>query len=265
MKEFWRATGILFLAHLRRTFLSKRALVSAGLCCLPVACSVLVATVSRFEGPPPFDAVLHLGWLLQVPILVLVSLVLGSAVVAEEIEDRTITYLFTRPIPRASIVVGRYLAALVLVVVLLGTSCALVLKLLGGLQGPEGQHVEIPDGFRTRIFLSVLLGGAVYSAVFAALGSLVKRPVLVGLGYSFVVEALLGNLPGSNQKLTIFYYLKSFLLGGNPELLKYFEESLAVQPLLPTFTALRTLALILVLGLALGAWRLTKREYVLAA
>jgi ABC-type transport system involved in multi-copper enzyme maturation permease subunit len=31
----------------------------------------------------------------------LLALILGASVVAEEIEDRTLTYLFTRPVPRA--------------------------------------------------------------------------------------------------------------------------------------------------------------------
>jgi len=265
MNEFWRATGILFQAHLKRTFLSRRALISVGLCSLPVLASLLVATVSKFEGPPPFEAVLHLGWLVQIPFLVLISLIVGSAVVAEEIEDRTITYLFTRPIPRASIVFGRYLAALVLVLLVLGTEAGLVLRLLSTLEGPDGRRIELPDGFQFRIFSSILLGGAVYSALFAALGALVKRPVLVGLGYAFLVEAVLGNMPGNSQKLTVFYYLKSFLLGGNPELLPHFQETLAQQELATTFGALRGLFAILVISLTLGAWRLTRREYVLAA
>ena len=63
----------------------------------------------------------EIGWVLMVQGTVpLVALILGSAVVAEEIEDRTITYLFTRPIPRAAVLLGRWLAtALVLELCLL--------------------------------------------------------------------------------------------------------------------------------------------------
>lgn len=265
MNAFARASWILFCAHLRRTFLSKRALIAAGLACLPVGVSLLVATVSRFEGPPPFEAMLHMGWFLQIPIVVLIALIVGSAVVAEEIEDRTITYLFTRPIPRASIVVGRYLAALVLVLVVLGIDSFLVQHILSGLRGPKGETIELPAGFGARLCGSLLMGGAVYTAAFAALGALVKRPVLVGLAYAFVVEALLGNLPGQNQKLTIVYYLKSLLLAGDPELLGHFRQTLAPFELATTFEAVRMLLLILLGALAIGAWRLARREYVLAA
>jgi len=186
-------------------------------------------------------------------------------VIAEEIEDRTITFLFTRPIPRASILVGRYLAALVLVVIVLGASSGIVFRLLAGLHGNDGSAIEIPAGFLWRLFACVLLGGAVYSAVFSALGALVKRPILVGIGYCFVFEGLLANLPGQNQKLTILYYLKSVLLAGNTELLPMFEQTLAPLELATPFSAVRTLLLVLVAALALGSWRLARREYVLSA
>jgi ABC-type transport system involved in multi-copper enzyme maturation permease subunit len=265
MSVFWRATWILFAAHLRRTFLSRRALIAGGLALLPVLASLLVATVSRFERAPPLDAVLHMGWFFQIPVMVLIALLTGSAVVAEEIEDRTITYLFTRPIPRASIVVGRYLATLVLVLVILGIDSGLVLRILSGLKLEDGRTLELPEGFLVRMFWAVLLGGAVYSAVFAALGALVKRAVLVGLAYAFVVEGLLGHLPGQNQKLTIVYYLKSVLLAGDPDLLEHFDQTLAPLELASPSAALGTLLLVLLVGLGLGAWRLARREYVLAA
>src|SRR6185503_1055893 len=37
----------------------------------------------------------------------------GTSLIADEVEDKTITYLFTRPIPRGAVLVGKYLAYLV--------------------------------------------------------------------------------------------------------------------------------------------------------
>ena len=34
----------------------------------------------------------------------------GTSLIADEVEDKTITYLFTRPIARGAIVLGKYLA-----------------------------------------------------------------------------------------------------------------------------------------------------------
>ncbi len=36
----------------------------------------------------------------------------GTSLMADEVEDKTITYLFTRPIPRGAVLVGKYLAYL---------------------------------------------------------------------------------------------------------------------------------------------------------
>lgn len=265
MNSFLRTTGILFRAHLVRTLRTRRCLVAALLCAIPVAISTLIVTVSHFEGPPPLDLLQGILWHLLVQIITpLVALIFGSAVVAEEIEDRTITYLFTRPIQRAAILVGRWLAALVPMLTALGLSAWGVLHLLGGL-GSEERVDWMPEGFRWRTLVVVLAGGAVYSALFAAAGALFKRPILVGLAYTFVYELILGNLPGSNQKATVQYYLKSFLLGGDDETLRRFENTIAIVPLAEPFAAARSLVLILIVSLALGAWRLSRREYVLSA
>lgn len=264
MKSFLRTTGILFRAHLVRTLRTRRCLVATLLCLFPVGVAGLIAIVSSFEGPPPQDLHVALLWNMLVQIITpLVALSYGSAVIAEEIEDRTITYLFTRPLERAAILVGRWLAALVPLLLALTLSIVTVQAILAGLGTEEGDWQ--PAGFERDLLVTALLGGAVYSALFAAAGALFKRPVLIGLGYTFVYELLLGNLPGSNQKATVQYYLRSFLLGEDEALQEAFSDNVALIPLVEPAAALRTLAFILAGALLLGAWRLAKREYVLSA
>lgn len=265
MSSFLHTTAILFRAHLVRTIRTRRCLFAVLLCLAPAAMAAFVALVSREkEAPPPLGLLQGLVWHMLVQIITpLVALIFGSAVIAEEIEDRTITYLFTRPIQRSAILVGRWLAALVPLLVGLGLSATIVLRLLGDL-GPGGKD-WMPEGFRWRALVVVLAGGTVYSALFASAGALFRRPILIGLGYTFVYELILGNLPGSNQKATVQYYLKSFLLGGDEEVLRSFDKSLTIVPLAEPASAARTLVVILVVGLVVGAWRLSRREYVLAA
>jgi ABC-type transport system involved in multi-copper enzyme maturation permease subunit len=265
MRSFLRTTGILFRAHLLRTLRTRRCLVATLLCLAPVGVACLIALVASFEGPPPQDLKIALLWNMLVQIITpLVALAYGSAVLAEEIEDRTITYLFTRPLERAAILLGRWLAALVPLLGALALSTVTVLAILGRL-GTEGGEAWKTAGFDARLLGVVLIGGAVYSALFAAAGALFKRPVLLGLGYTFVYELILGNLPGSNQKATVQYYLRSFLLGGDESLQEAFSDNLALIELAEPAAALRMLAYILAGALLLGAWRLAKREYVLSA
>jgi ABC-type transport system involved in multi-copper enzyme maturation permease subunit len=263
MKSFLRTTGILFRAHLVRTLRTRRCLVATLLCLFPVGVAGFIAIVSHFEGPAPADVLVAALWNLLVQIITpLVALAYGSAVLAEEIEDRTITYLFTRPLERAAILLGRWLAALVPLLAALALSVVAMLSILGRVGGDQDW---LTADFTRRMLAVVLAGGAVYSALFAAAGALFKRPVLLGLGYTFVYELILGNLPGSNQKATVQYYLRSALLGGDEELREVFSDNMALIDLAEPAAAARMLATILVVALCVGAWRLAKREYVLSA
>ena len=267
MKVLARAAWILFQAHLWRIFRTRRAYIAAGLAGLPVALALLVRFVSHFEGEaPPLELLISIVWFFLVQTIVpLVSLVMASAVIAEEIEDRTITYLFTRPIPRPAILLGRWLAVALPIAAMLVASAELVVRLLENTGTEQGATVWMPEGMHGSLLLTVLMGGLVYSALFASAGALFKRPMLIGLGYTFVYEGFLGNLPGANQKATVVYYLRSYLFSERRSMMGEVEEAIFSVTLAETGSAARSLALILLGALALGAWRFTKREYVLAA
>ncbi len=256
-----RATWLLFVTHLVRVATSKRALLCLVVALLPVAAALLVVLISQSEGPPP---ALIIGWSLEVQLVVpLIALVAGSGVVAEEIEDKTISYLLVRPIPRASILFGRYLASAVFVcAVLLASTWAMttVLELAG-----SGHEQGLTSEATRRLMLVAPLGGAVYTAIFATLGTLLARPILFGMGYTFAIEVFVANFPGTSQRLTVQYYLKSLFVGDAPDLAERLDEALIAVELVGPSEALRTLAWILVGALALGAWVVSRRQVVLAA
>ena len=53
-------------------------------------------------------------WLLFLRFIVpVLGVFYGTSLIADEVEDKTITYLFTRPIRRSAVLVGKYLAYLV--------------------------------------------------------------------------------------------------------------------------------------------------------
>src|SRR5262249_52616945 len=52
-------------------------------------------------------------WLLYIRFIIpVLGVFYGTALIADEVEDKTITYLFTRPIPRSAVLLGKYLAYL---------------------------------------------------------------------------------------------------------------------------------------------------------
>jgi ABC-2 type transport system permease protein len=258
--ELLRASSLLFVTHLRRVVWSRRSLVCLVLAFLPALVAFLAAHFGRHVAPA--QVATTVGWLLQLQVCVpLVALVLGSAAVAEEVEDRTITFLFTRPIPRAAVLFGRWAAILVFLLVVLAASTWV---LLAASSVTRAGGAPVDAGIRVPLFAAVLAGGAVYSALFAALGVFVKHPVLVGLGYAFAIEGFLANMPLGSQRMTLQYHLRSLIarLGSD-------QWSLMEGFTAPEFDTLAvawtTLALVLVLALALGALRIRRKQFELTA
>ena len=258
--RFFLATWILFRSHLGKTVRSVRTLISLGLVTTPIVAALLVIWVwGEREWAPP---ALEIGWLLHVQTIVpLVALILGSAAVAEEVEERTITYLLMRPIPRASILIGRWLALVLVLSVMLWASAWAVFAIFDQAVPVDADYQ--PEAIRERLVQVIVLGGIVYSAVFAAAGAFFKRPIIVGLGYTFAVEGFLANLPGGNQSLTIQYYLKSYLLAGDPEMSRRLMSSREALELMPRGDALHVICWILVVALVVGSVVISRRQYVL--
>src|SRR5262245_20500755 len=99
MLRFLQVTWLLWRTHVVRLVLTKRiAIVFLG-CLVPPAIAWLVLNLPR-RGPTPIEAFLYPSWFLVLQLMVpLASVIVGSAVISEEVDDRTITYLFSRPIP----------------------------------------------------------------------------------------------------------------------------------------------------------------------
>jgi ABC-type transport system involved in multi-copper enzyme maturation permease subunit len=260
MRSLTSATLLLFRTQLARLVWSRRSLACFALAAAPPCLAWIASRFnSRISGA---DIAAHIGWLLLIQVITpLCALVCGSAVVTEEIENRTITYLFSRPIPRAAVLLGRWLAALVVVSVSLGSSAVLTAGLASFSKAP-GPLVDA--GVVWPLLAAALLGGAVYSGLFAAAGVFFRHPMIVGLGYAFAIEGFLANLPGKNQALTVQYYLRSVIAAtgsGSWQDIEGFSSS--------RFDTLEgsiaTLAVLLLGVLALASLRISRKEFVLSA
>src|SRR3954451_16525294 len=130
-----------------------------------------------------------------------------TAMIEDEIEDKTITYFFTRPIPRGSVLVGKYLAYLACTGFVVLPSVALVYLLIVPLKGSLG--AAFPDLVKDLLLLA--LGLAVYGGVFAFVGAAFKRPLLVGLIFIFGWEQATLAFPGYLKRFTVMYYLQAIV------------------------------------------------------
>ena len=200
-------------------------------------------------------------WLLYVRFIVpILGVFYGTSLIADEVEDRTITYLFTRPIQRGAVLVGKYVAYLACTVLLILPSVMVVFFLM----------VPVGGGSIAQMFPSLLAdlgmlaaGLATYGAVFAWVGARVKRPLVAGLVFVLGWEPAVLLFPGYLKQATVAYYLQALVPHAMPQdstmnlLLQAFSD---MPGIVPSIIAL----LVLTAGaLWLAARTVESREYVL--
>lgn len=195
--------------------------------------------------------------------IVILSLFFGTSVAAEEIENRTLAYLITRPVPKGSIVLGKYAAYSALMFAMVGTSLTVSYVIINA--GRLGEAAVYGTFFR---YLAVLgLGILAYTAFFTFLGVLLKRSIIVGLIFGFGWEMAIQFFPGSTQRFSIVHFLKS-LLPFHPAPSGLASGGRGVALLLfrlePTSPGLAILALVLITAafLGLAAWLFRTKEYL---
>ena len=200
-------------------------------------------------------------WLLYVRFIVpILGVFYGTALIADEVDDRTITYLFTRPIPRGAVLAGKYLAYLACTVLLILPSVVIVFFLMVPMGG-SGVASAFPSLLGDLGMLAA--GLAAYGAVFAWVGARVRRPLVAGLVFVLGWEPGVLLFPGYLKRLTVAYYLQALVPHAMP-------QDSAISLLMQAFTEVPAVVvslsalLVLTLGALWAAARTVEsREYVL--
>jgi ABC-2 type transport system permease protein len=209
-------------------------------------------------GPSIFGMMI---WLLYVRFIVpVLGVFYGTALIADEVDDKTITYLFTRPIPRGAVLLGKYLAYLGCTVLLILPTVMIVFFLIVPLGG--GSIGQAFPSLLTDLGM-IALGLAAYGAVFALVGARLKRPLVVGLVFAFGWEPTVMLVPGYLKQLTVAYYVQALVPHAMPQdstlgaILQVFND------VPPVAASLAALAVITAGALWLAARTVETREYVL--
>src|SRR6186713_1015901 len=154
---------------------SRRTVFMALVVGLPVFVAVVIRLISELgaspisinnssvQGPIIFGLMMW-GFFIRFSVPVL-GVFYGTSLIADEVEDKTITYLFTRPISRSAVLVGKYLAYLASTVLIVLPSVMLVCFLVVPVGGSSIAST-FPNLLRDLMLLAV--GLAVYGALFAA-------------------------------------------------------------------------------------------------
>lgn len=203
---------------------------------------------------PALDTICAIYLFLLYPqaICLLLALFYGTSVLGEELDGKTLTYLFTRPLRRSRFVVGKYLGIVAALVVPTGLSLLASWLLL-----------EAPGG--VALFAAVLVGTAgallAYNALFVLFGFLIpRRAMIVALLYGVFFELILSFVPALVNEFTVTYYLRSLVVAMLD--LEIPREITRMVGGAPAPTAVLALVGIVVGSLMVASLLAARREYV---
>jgi ABC-2 type transport system permease protein len=178
-----------------RVLLGKRR--GLFLLILPVILVLLAIPVQMFGNGSDEIATRVLSTFAIGTVVPLLGLIIGTGVIGPEIDDGSIVYLLSKPLPRWKIVVSKLALAAGCVVVF-----AAVPTLVAGL---ILANVQVAVGFA----VGALLAGVAYCALFLLLAVVTKHAVVIGLFYALIWESLVGNLVPGAQVLSIQRWAQS--------------------------------------------------------
>lgn len=255
-----RPIRILFRSFFSSGLRAKRTRVFILLALVPV---LLMLAARIMEGVGSASAsdvagffghfMLSLYFQLLIPVL---ALFFGTSIVNEELDNKTLVYLTIVPVPRRAVLLGKYLAALLLAALLIVAGFLLCFLAASFTRLGDAAAWE-----ELGLFLGTsLLALFCYSALFTALGAFMKKSILLGLFFVFGWESVVQYFPGVTQKFTIIHWIKSLLPippGQNSFL------SFQLQPSPPLQSVLTLLAAGL-LFLYIAVFIFERKEYILS-
>jgi ABC-2 type transport system permease protein len=239
--------AIALTRHALRQALSGRRL--AGVVVLALVPALIGLALRRF-GPAegelePVLFVIGLG--LVVPLL---ALVIGVATLREDLRDGTIVHLVTRPVSRETVLASRMLGSAAATFVIGVVALTLAMPAIGS-TAFDVWWIAVQ---------ATLLASFAYTCVFALLGVVIKRAILVGLAYIVAWEGVVASTPFFFRNLTVAYWLRSLVAQQGLPASGPVAESISGTGASPATAALVLLAIAVGAALVGAAW-FARREF----
>jgi ABC-type transport system involved in multi-copper enzyme maturation permease subunit len=255
----------------RQMLLHRKVWVTLLLLAGPCALTLLIRSVepaedledvwNSFHGPVQFMAFLI--------VLPLICMLCGTSLIGAEVDGRTLVYLLTRKMRRATVLLVRFAAtALVLAILFDLALVAQYFCAVGGVDLPALADTSDLTWKPLDDLLCYLavgpLGVLAFLAIFSLIGLLSSRPLSASIVYVLVVEFFLSNLPAGARVYTILHQLHLTMFGAIPRLTKLYdlprEDVARFFP--PDSTGTVALCIISLVAVALACVLMTTRELV---
>ena len=182
-----------------RTLLTRGRLIALGLLgVVPVLLGIALRTEESGAYDAAYKAVVEAyGLGLLVPV---VSLVFASAALGDLVEDRTLVYLWLRPVPRWQLAAAGLGASLLVALPLAVVPTALAVSV-------SGAGVDLVRGAAAATALAVVA----YCCLFLGLGLRVRRALVWGLAYVLIWEGAVARAARGAARLSVNVHARSVL------------------------------------------------------
>jgi ABC-2 type transport system permease protein len=184
---------VIWSITMRATMGRKRALLFAIPAVILLLVTVLIKLAHPHDASWPSQVLGIFGFTVVLP---LTALIIGTSVLGAEIDDGSIVHLLATPVSRASVVLSKFTAAVILTLAF----GAIPQYLAGAVATGPGSRLAI------GMFTGALAASVAYNALFVMLSVLTTRAAPVGLLYLLIWEGLLGSLVGGVRLLSVDQY-----------------------------------------------------------
>lgn len=206
-------------------------------------------------GTKPADHYVTVVGLLVFRIAALAAAIFMTAIVSKEVEERTIVYLLTRPVPRWQLLVGRFFANLLVVLIICFVATVMV---------SLGSYKSLSNPMMSNDLLAIALGVFAYSGLFLFLTLLVNRALILCVLFAFGWESSIPNLPTGMHRVSVLTHMQA--VAQHPDIpgsriLDFAVGSANEGSVSPTAAAV-TLLLIGLVGLGVSIYWFNNNEYL---
>lgn len=231
------AIGLSYRVVLRQLTSRARIIALTLLALLaPIAGSALGSADASLDDAVSLVAGVGLGVVLPV-----VCLVFGGAAIGDLREDKTLVYLWLRPMDRWPLAVGAAAAATTIAAPITIVPIVLAAVLTGA-----------GNGIVAGTVLAAVVGVIAYIAVFTLFGVWLKRFIVWGLAYILIWEGFIAQAGPGVARLAIRKYTRSILVDRTGAELDLADFSITVGIVVPVLVAIG--------ALALASWRLGSQD-----
>lgn len=177
-------------------------------------------------------------------LLPLATLVLATAALGDEVEDKTLHYLAMKPLSRARIVLEKWLAVVAVTTVVVWGALAIIWAVVSWGYYGDMQDILWP------MLVSSLVGILGFGSLFMALSLVMNRALLFGVFYVFIWETTLSRFLPGIRSISISHYTRSTFV----RMLD--DRRIGIDGPSASTTIFIAVAIVVVASLALATWRL---------